>query len=384
MENSFFAPEKIYVDAEVRDTPLALKVLDHWKLIPVEVINNREDFLSRAARWEISAGKRNLWLTRFKGEFLKPCPGTAENYLCCRYWIINAQTHCPLDCSYCVLQGYLNNPVLTLYTNTEGITREIDGLLAGNPGRLFRIGTGELTDSLVFDPWTGLGGELIRHAESKIYMLELKTKTNFTGHLPEIGKGRSVISFSLNPEAVIAGEEHKTASVEERLRAACEAEARGYRLGFHFDPILETDNWEEKYAGLIRTLTEKIPQDEVTWISLGTLRYPPAFKAVMEKRFPKTRITSGEMVQGLDGKLRYFRPVRTGIYRKIYGFLREKWKDVFIYFCMENRDVWRDVMGFAPENNAHLDFLFHENLARRFPDMRLPRPNLCDYSKDPA
>jgi len=133
--------------------------------------------------------------------------------------------------------------------------------------------------------------------------------------------------------------------------------------------------WEHAYGALIEKLTNAVPEKEVMWISLGSLRYPPSLKKIIEERFPKTRITAAESIRGLDGKTRYFRPERVRLYGHLVAELRKRWKDVFIYFCMENRPVWKDVIGFAPENNADLDFLFHENIAKRFPDLRLPDPD---------
>ncbi len=42
-------------------------------------------------------------------------------------------------------------------------------------------------------------------------------------------------------------DEHGTASLSERLLAARRCQDAGYRLGFHFDPIVEYPNWEDDY-----------------------------------------------------------------------------------------------------------------------------------------
>jgi spore photoproduct lyase len=242
------------------------------------------------------------------------------------------------------------------------------------------MGTGELTDSLALDRLTRLNEGLIRHVLGKKMILEIKTKTVTIDHLPEIPKSNVLVSWSMNPDAFIRTEEHKAASFESRLKAARKALGKGYRLGFHFDPLLMLPGWKERYSELLEKLTSSLPEKEVMWISMGSLRYPPSLKKIIEERFPKTRITTAEFVKGLDGKMRYFRPERVRLYRHIYAGLRKRWKDVFIYFCMENRPVWQDVMGFAPEGNDHLDYLFHENIARRFPDLKLPAAELSRYT----
>jgi spore photoproduct lyase len=330
----------------------------------------------------LTAGKKKLWLTNFKGPFLKSCPATGADYLCCQYRILNAQTHCPLDCTYCILQNYLNVPLITIYVNTGNIPREIDALIASEPQRLFRMGTGELTDSLALDGLTRFNETLIRHVLGKKMILEIKTKTVQIEHLPKIPKSNVLVSWSMNPDAFIRTEEHKAASLEARLKAARKVVGKGYRLGFHFDPLLMLPGWEKQYAELLTKLTSTIPEKEVMWISLGSLRYPPSLKKIIEDRFPKTGITAAEFSKGLDGKMRYFRPERVKLYRHVYAGIRKKWKDVFVYFCMENKTVWQDVMGYAPEHNGHLDFLFHESIAKRFPDLRLPAAELNRYTAD--
>lgn len=371
--------DHIYLDKNAARAPLARRILRTLRGIPVTIVKDKTAFLREIEKLPLSTGKKKLWLTNFKGPFLKPCPATGTDYLCCQYRTLNAQTHCPLDCTYCILQNYLNVPLITVYVNIQNIPREIDALIASEPRRLFRMGTGELTDSLALDRLTRLNESLIRHALGKKMILEIKTKTVAIDHLPKIPKSNILVSWSMNPDAFIRTEEHKAASLEARLKAARQVLKKGYHLGFHFDPLLMLPGWKEQYARLLEKLTSTVPEKEVMWISLGSLRYPPSLKKIIEERFPKTRITTAEFTKGLDGKARYFRPERVRLYRHMVAGIRKRWKDVFIYFCMENKTVWQDVMGFAPEHNGHLDFLFHESIAKRFPGLKLSPPDRAHY-----
>ncbi|OQA55372.1 MAG: Spore photoproduct lyase [Candidatus Omnitrophica bacterium ADurb.Bin277] len=366
------ALDHIFIDPHVKGTSLVRRILQKNPRVPATIITDKEKFLKEAREIPLGQGKRNLWLTEFKGPLLKPCPATGEDYLCCRYQTINTQTNCPLDCSYCILQHFLNFPMLTVYVNANNVLKEIDALIASEPKRLFRMGTGELTDSLALDPLTRINETLIRHALKRKYILEIKTKTNLVTHLPEISRRNILVSWSLNPDQTIREEEHKAAPLEARLRAAKTALKKGYRLGFHFDPLLLFKGWEKAYGGLIHKLTKEIPEKEVMWISLGSLRYPSELKRILDERFPRSKIGAAEFLKGLDGKMRYFRPERTKLYAKIYGMLRKHWKDVFIYFCMENRTIWNDIMGFSPRDNAELDRLFQESIEKRFPEINKP------------
>jgi len=372
--------DHIYLDRNAAHAPLAKRILRTLRGIPVTLVADKNIFLRGIERTPLNTGKKQLWLTNFKGAFLKPCPATGTDYLCCQYRTLNAQTHCPLDCTYCILQNYLNVPLITVYVNIENIPREIDTLIASEPWRLFRMGTGELTDSLALDQLTRLNEGLIRHVLGKKMILEIKTKTVAIDHLPHITKSNVLVSWSMNPNAFIRTEEHKAATFEARLKAARKVLQKGYRLGFHFDPLLMLPGWKERYAQLLEKLTSTLPEKEVMWISMGSLRYPSSLKKVIEERFPRTKITAAEFVKGLDGKMRYFRPKRVKLYQFIYTALRKRWKNVFIYFCMENKRVWQDVLGHAPQSNGHLDYLFHENIARRFPELKLPAAKLSRYA----
>ena len=372
--------EKIYIDQQSVNDPITLRVIQKLKGIPIEKITAPELFLEKSKDINLTEGKKSLWITRFKGPLIKACPATDESYICCRYQIINAQMGCPLDCTYCILQNYLNRPFITIYTNTDTIPKEIDSLLDSNPERLFRIGTGELTDSLAIDHLTELHNDLIDYSGTKRNLIfELKTKTSNIKHLPKISGNNIIISWSLNPDTIIEQEEFKADSLRNRLRSALNAVKKGYSLGFHFDPILLTPGWEDDYKNLISKLTRKIPENKIMWISFGSLRFPSALKKTIDSRFPKTKITAGELLRGIDGKMRYFRPLRTNAYKKIYSLIRNSWKNVFIYFCMEYEDVWQDVFGYSPENNAHLDFMFHESISRRFPNLNLSEPDRKNY-----
>ncbi|MFB3886827.1 MAG: radical SAM protein [Thermodesulfobacteriota bacterium] len=359
---------KVYVDVEAENDRVSQRVLESLPDVPVERVQDKRslirDYLS--VQDPIGFGKTHLLLTRFYGRRLKPCPGTS-NHICCGYHVINAITNCPMDCSYCVLQGYLNNPFLTLYTNWEGFLEEIDAFLAGAPGSLLRLGTGELSDSLALDSIFPISQALVPFfSEKPNGVLELKTKSAQVDHLLDLNhRGKTIVSWSLNPQAMIEREEIRTVSLGDRLDAAERCEAAGYPIGFHFDPIIHYEGWEQGYKETVLSLFNRIDPKRVIWISLGGFRYPSQLKGVVEERFPDTRIFLGELFPGRDGKFRYFKEIRIEMYQKISGWLRELNSDLFIYLCMESQEVWERVFGWTPKNSRDLNRMF-ENRVRKF------------------
>ena len=116
-----------------------------------------------------------------------------------------------------------------------------------------------------------------------------------------------IISWSINPETIIDKEEIKTARLNERLNAAKLASDAGFKIAFHFDPLIYFSNWEKEYRDLVDQIFDIIPQDRIQWVSFGTLRYINSLKDIVENRFPKSKIFLGEFVKGKDGKMRYIK-----------------------------------------------------------------------------
>jgi spore photoproduct lyase len=295
-------------------------------------------------------------LCRNRGAFFKPCPGTRE-YRCCDYQVLNIGMNCPMDCVYCILQAYLNNPWLSFFVNVDDLFAELDQALDSEPQRFFRIGTGEFTDSLALDNLTHLSPRLVNYMSKRgNAVLELKSKSVNIGNLKGLDhRGRTVVAWSLNSPVIMAREEIRTATLEERLQAAKQCAAWGYRLAFHFDPIILHEGWQEGYRQTIARLFASVPAGAIAWISLGALRYLPTLKQIAAERFPASRFFYQEFIDGLDGKRRYFRTQRVAMYRLILDELR-KYADArtCIYFCMENDTIWREVFGFAPEEQGGL------------------------------
>ena len=360
-----FQIEKIYLDEKAEKDWVSQTILKALHRIPVERIQDKKALIHQFLSMPdpIGIGKKNLLITRFYGRRLKPCPGTSK-HICCGYYVINATTNCPMDCSYCVLQGYLNNPLLTLYSNWDDLLEEIEIFISNRSQPFLRLGTGELSDSLALELIFPLSQELIRFfADRNNGILELKTKSVEVDHLLCLNhRGKTVISWSLNSAKMIEEEEMRTASLRERIDAARKCQEEGYPIGFHFDPIIYYEGWEKGYQETISSLFNQIDSKRVIWVSLGGFRYPPQLKTIVMERFPKTRIFLGELFPGKDAKFRYLREMRVEMYRKMAGWLKEVDSDLFIYLCMESKEVWEQVFGWSPSNSSHLSHLFEERV----------------------
>lgn len=322
----------------------------------------------KTARITGNMGKDTLHLLSYKGDFLKPCPGTKE-YICCGYQILNVATNCPLDCSYCILQSYfLNQPHLRIHVNLEENLSRILEIIDRNPEQIVRVGTGEFADSLALDPVTRWTGILMQpFSIRKNTVLEFKTKTiQIEGLLSSPYRDRIIVSWSLNSPLISATEEKGAASLKQRLKAARRCQEEGFVVSFHFDPLIPHHGWRDGYSKTIDLMDRYLKPEGIIWISMGSLRFMPDLKPIIRKRHPGTSILDGEFITGLDGKIRYFKPIRI----ELYDFMRqqlEKWhEDLGLYLCMESDEVWEKSMGWSPLDSKGLKGFLDDRVLKIF------------------
>ena len=343
-----YKPHKIYIERDTVDYPHTKKILAALPGVPHEVIEDGRALAASLAgrRDPVGEGKRFLLLKKDKGRSFKPFP-ESENYLSCDYFTLHVQEGCDLECSYCILQAYLTNPLLTIYVNLEEMLRNLKETLDANPHKFFRIGTGQLADSLSLDPITGFSETLVPFfAQLDNAVLELKTKSDNIERLLALKPaGRSIVSWSMNSKKIQKEEEHKCASFAERLEAARKVTAAGYRAGFHLDPVIDYPGWEKDYEEAIDEMLSAVPHGAIAWVSIGCLRFMPELKPVMRERFPKSPLPLAEWITGIDGKMRYFKPRRIEIYKKLVEMIRRRAPEITVYLSMESPEVWRRVFG---------------------------------------
>jgi len=351
---------ELYVDAQLVDR-IETQAASRRFNVPIRTVASAQEVYASIAAAEdpIGRGKHVLYLTRNRGAFIKSCPGTRQ-YTCCGYKILHIGTFCSMDCSYCILQSYFHPPVLQYFMNHDEMDQELDQLFADRA--IHRLGTGEFTDSLIWEPWTHLSSRLIqKFAGQDGCVLELKTKTASIDPLLDLPhRRRTILAWSLNTEEVIRAEERGTTSLDARLEAAARGADHGYPLAFHFDPIVITDGCEADYRRTVERLFSAVDPRHIVWISMGALRFMPELKTVIRRRFKDSRMVYGEFVTGLDGKMRYFKTLRMKVYRDIAAAIRRHAPGVCIYLCMEDDEVWEHALGFQPAHRGGLSRMLDE------------------------
>jgi len=352
--------KKLFVDRRVAETQEAVSIQARLD-IPAAIVDDAREvyrFVS-ASDDPVRTGKTVLFLTRNQGAFIKRCPGT-RRYNCCGYHILHIGTFCTMDCAYCILQAYFHPPILQYFINRRDMWMELQSLFQDK--RIRRVGTGEFTDSLIWEQWTDLSARLVStFARQASAVLELKTKTTAVSGLCELRHNRkTIVAWSLNTPYVIESQERGTASLDDRLTAAALCAFRGYPIAFHFDPMIIYEGCESDYCDVVVRMISAVSPENIVWISLGSFRFMPGLKSIIQKRFPESKVVYGEFVPGRDGKMRYFKPLRLALYQRIVATIRELAPRVLIYFCMEDDEVWEKSLGFVPLQHGGLPHLLDE------------------------
>jgi spore photoproduct lyase len=345
---------KLFIDENVTGSPAAKLILKRLNM-PYEKVSKQDtvyEFISRADD-PVKKAKETLFITKNRGPFIRDCPGTSY-YTCCSYKILHIGTFCSMDCSYCILQSYFHPPVMQFFANHDDLFNELWGCF--NKKHISRVGTGEFTDSMIWEKFTDLSTFLVpEFSKQSKAVLELKTKTTEIDRIKNLSHNKkTILSWSLNSEKVIKEQERRTSSLTARLKAAALCESWGYPVAFHFDPVILYDGCEDEYRDVVHSIFSHVSSKNIVWISIGTFRFMPALKAIIRNRFPDSKIHYGEFITGLDGKIRYFKPLRIEMYKKMIAWIKEAAPDVLVYFCMEDDEVWEKAAGFVPKEKGGL------------------------------
>lgn len=349
-------PETLFIERGEETSAVARHAIAALPGVPVVLVDDpraAEPAGTETAGDAFAAGKRRLLLRRERGRFLAACQAGTPGLVCCNYLTLTLVSNCPYDCTYCFLQEYVaNNPTIKAVTNVDDAVAELAAVADGHPERRFRIGTGELADSLALEPLLGHLPAVVAFAAAREnVVLELKTKSDQVEPLLGLDhRDRVVVSWSLSPAAVAAREEHGTATFAARLAAAARCQAAGYRVGFHFDPMVDDDEAEPAYRDSVAALAAAVDPRRIAWFSLGSLRVSAPLRGIIRARHQDSRVLLAEHVRAADGKWRVFQARRVALYRRMALWLKEAAPEVPLYLCMEPPAVWARVFGTVPRD----------------------------------
>ncbi len=339
--------DAIIIHPSSRDSEVAERVRS---LYPASIITEADSETETSARTAMTAeefekSKRSLLLTTFKGQFFKRCPGATQkkSLTCCNYHVLNLGSQCNMNCSYCYLQSYLNSKQTKIFTNIDSALAELKKMADQFPDHGFRVGTGEVIDSLSLDCITNYSKKLIQFFNMyPKWNLEFKTKSDCIDQFLDVAHaGNTIVSWSVNPQYIVTKEEHGTASLSQRLQAARRCRDKGFQVAFHIDPMIWHPEWKENYQELAQNIQKLFTADEVNIISLGALRFQPEQRHMMRERFGmNSLVVAAEMFASEGNKLRYDAGVRAEMFQFMTKLFKENSSHWNMFLCMETPETW--------------------------------------------
>ncbi|MCB1758956.1 MAG: DNA photolyase [Gammaproteobacteria bacterium] len=280
------------------------------------------------------------------------CPVASPKTRCCNLLTLDAVDNCGYHCSYCSIQSFFSGD--RVYFDPDFPDKLAQ--LQIDPDRIYHIGTGQSSDSLMWGNSHNVLDALVTFArENPNLILELKTKSGNVSHLLDLDLPANLIcTWSLNPQCIIEHEEKGSASLERRMAAALSLQQKGCLVGFHFHPMIHFDGWKVAYTAVTDRLQQLFDPDWVAMISIGTLTYTRQVIRKIRERGGDSQILKMPLVEA-DGKLSYPDEIKTALFSTLYRSFSADWQSIFFYLCMENQRLWRPVFGFEYASNDQLE-----------------------------
>ncbi|NIM05249.1 MAG: hypothetical protein GTO55_04065 [Armatimonadetes bacterium] len=267
------------------------------------------------------------------------------NNTCPNYWHFSVYGYCFYGCAYCYLAGtpgVWHSPTVKIYVNLPEILEQID-CIANRLARPMSFYLGKLQDGLALDPLSAYSTVLVpffaRHPFARQVIL---TKSDSVERLCDLNhRGRTILSWSLNPPDIAAQVETNVPPIEARIEAMQAVAKVGYPVRANVMPLIPVFGWKQKYEEFLRYLLSRVPVERLT---LGGICSYPNARSLLEHKIGRDNVISRHIAEiGADGRARYDRSLRVKMYTRLAHVAREVRPDIELAICLEDQSVWRAV-----------------------------------------
>lgn len=282
-----------------------------------------------------------------RSRFVSLLHRTPPRTVCPNFYLLAHANGCAFapGCEYCYLASSLwslKRP--RVFTNVEQLLAEVKAWIGRDRLPSTVLNTGNLSDSLGFEGARPLAARLVElfreeaEAKGRPHELLIVTKggRRQTAPLASARPCRNVIlSFSVNSPEAAALHERGVPPVQERLAAARELSAGGWRIRIRIDPMIKGFD----YVPVGRQVSELEPER----VTLGCLRAEPgllrrARREIFQELEPAVEKT-GLARYPVDERLHLYRQALAGLSGNEVGL------------CEETPDMWA-ALGLDPSERS--------------------------------
>ena len=285
--------DTVYIEQEIRSHPRVEQILDRVK--PAQIIDIErygEVFNPKSQNFRLQKQNPALILASKHSNFVLSAPpdytiGSDTNYY------FSHMLNCIYDCRYCFLQGMYSSANYVVFVNYEDFFDSITESLQNSTSETAWYFSGYDCDSMALEPVTGFMDACLDYFETvdkslgATPHLEIRTKsTQIRSLLKRKPINNSVIAYSLSPGEIANAIEHKTPSLQKRIDALVQLQQAGWPIGLRFDPLIAADNFKALYKNMFKQVFEKLDNEQIHSVSLGTFRLPKPFHRTITKLYP--------------------------------------------------------------------------------------------------
>jgi len=264
---------------------------------------------------------------------------------CPNYWHFSPYGFCPYGCTYCYLagtQGVRFSPTVKIFLNLDEILASMDGV-ARKIAQPIAFYLGKLQDGLALDALTGYSRILVPffaiHPHARLTLL---TKCADVENLLDLDhREHTILSWSLNPQAVCDEFEENTPAVTARILAMKKCASAGYPVRAVIMPVIPVPDWQMIYEEFLGLLLDDVHLERITF---GGICSYPAAQTLMEAKLGRVNAISSALssasVRSADGRARYALADRIRIYRHLLDHVRRLRPNLSVALCLEEKAVF--------------------------------------------
>ncbi len=307
-----FKPDRILYEDGIQNYELGKELLEKYKNIPKEVIENHNNIeeMRKNKNSEFAKMKRHLIIgTRKTHQY-------AENHKVSDFLVPYTSSGCTAMCMYCYLVcNYNKCAYLRLFVNREQMLDKIIKTANKSERELtFEIGSNSdlilentITNNLV---WT-----IENFKSSPKGRLTFPTKFDMVDPILNLDhQGKVIARVSLNPEEIINKVEFGTSRLDGRIDAINKLSEADYKVGILIAPIILVDEWKELYEGLLKVLQERLSKKakKQVFFELIFMTYSYIHRMINTEAFPMAiNLYNPDLMTGRGkGKYTYKKIVR--------------------------------------------------------------------------
>lgn len=292
LKDSYYNPffSHIYIEKEVIAYPRAERILEKFpNAVVVEIEHYKDVFCRSSQNYIIQHKSQSLIIAAKKGDLIYEGAPVCQSFGNEYFYYTSCMMNCVYNCEYCYLKGMYPSGNVVVFVNIEDIFEEISRIISIHPVYLC---VSYDTDMMAMDYITGYTAEWVSFAENHDNLkIEIRTKSANIKLIEKLKPCPNVIyAFTLSPQSVIAAYEHKTPSLQERLKCVSKAVEMGFKVRLCFDPMIYFPEWERHYDMMLNDIYSNIEMEKIEDISVGSFRISQDYIKKMRKNEPYSPI----------------------------------------------------------------------------------------------